>query len=90
MPRKVIVGCTGSVAAIKVPEIVGELLKLTDVRRNCIIAKLPCFLFLKLEVCVVTTDSSKHFFDPSQLSVTCYGDQDEWVRVIYIIVNILA
>ena len=32
MPRKVILGCTGSVATIKVPELVGELSKLTDVR----------------------------------------------------------
>lgn len=34
MPRKVILGCTGSVAAMKVPEIVGEFSKLTDVRMN--------------------------------------------------------
>lgn len=61
MPRKVILGCTGSVAAMKVPEIVGEFSKLTDV-----------------EVCVVTTENAKHFFDPSQLSVTYYSDQDEW------------
>ena len=31
MPRRVILGCTGSVAAIKVPEIVEELTKLIDV-----------------------------------------------------------
>ena len=34
MPRKVILGCTGSVAAMKVPEMVGEFSKLTDVRMN--------------------------------------------------------
>ena len=31
MPRRVILGCTGSVAAIKVPEMVEELTKLMDV-----------------------------------------------------------
>ena len=31
MPRKVILGCTGSVAAIKVPEVVEALNNLTDV-----------------------------------------------------------
>ena len=43
MPRRIVLGCTGSVAAIKIPEIVEELTKLIDVST----AKLVhCFSFV--------------------------------------------
>lgn len=51
-------------ASVKVPQLVQELLavKLRKV----------------LEVQVVTTEHAMHFFDPSDLNVRLYRDEDEW------------
>ncbi|XP_041364070.1 phosphopantothenoylcysteine decarboxylase-like [Gigantopelta aegis] len=59
---KILIGCTGSVATIKLPGLVNELLN-TD---------------LKPEVKVVATEKATHFFDPTSLPVPVLLDQQEW------------
>ncbi|KFO94745.1 Phosphopantothenoylcysteine decarboxylase [Buceros rhinoceros silvestris] len=59
--RRVVVGVTGSVAALKLPLLVDELLKIPG-----------------LEVKVVTTERAKHFYNPQEIPVTLYSDEDEW------------
>ena len=50
MPRKVLLACTGSVAAIKVPELAAELSKLPEVKQyeqfslNAKMSVVPCIL----------------------------------------------
>ncbi|CAN9499347.1 unnamed protein product [Ophioblennius macclurei] len=57
----VLVGVTGSVAALKLPLLVTQLLQLPGV-----------------DVRVVTTEHAKHFYNPAEISVKIYSDQDEW------------
>lgn len=57
----ILVGVTGSVAALKLPLLVSELLQLP-----------------KVDVKVVTTEHAKHFYNPEEVSVKIYSDQDEW------------
>ena len=57
---KVLVGCTGSVASVKVPALVEELKKES------------------LDVKVVATDASLHFFSADSVSVPVYTDREEW------------
>uniref|UniRef100_A0A8C5EPY8 Phosphopantothenoylcysteine decarboxylase n=1 Tax=Gouania willdenowi TaxID=441366 RepID=A0A8C5EPY8_GOUWI len=57
----VLVGVTGSVAALKLPQLVSQLLQLPQV-----------------DVRVVTTEHAQHFYDPSEVSVKIYSDNDEW------------
>ncbi|XP_071964042.1 phosphopantothenoylcysteine decarboxylase-like [Antedon mediterranea] len=59
--QRVLVGCTGSVAAIKIPQIITELCKLNQV-----------------DVQVVCTNHSTHFFNPDELDVRLFRDEDEW------------
>ncbi|XP_078572970.1 phosphopantothenoylcysteine decarboxylase-like [Branchiostoma floridae x Branchiostoma japonicum] len=61
--KNVLIGVTGSVAAIKVPLIVQELQKSEGI---------------VVEVQVVTTDRATHFFQPEELQVQVHRDQDEW------------
>lgn len=53
----------GSVATIKLVELIAELQKQEPER---------------LIVRVVSTKSALHFFDPSELTCPCYTDIDEW------------
>uniref|UniRef100_A0A3Q0R307 Phosphopantothenoylcysteine decarboxylase n=1 Tax=Amphilophus citrinellus TaxID=61819 RepID=A0A3Q0R307_AMPCI len=57
----VLVGVTGSVAALKLPLLVSQLLELSGV-----------------DVRVVTTEHAKHFYNPAEVSVKIYSDEDEW------------
>lgn len=38
---------------------------------------------------MVSTEHAKHFYDPTEVSVKVYGDQDEW-EVMIILYNINA
>ncbi|XP_053282500.1 phosphopantothenoylcysteine decarboxylase [Pleuronectes platessa] len=58
---RILVAVTGSVAALKLPLLVSQLLQLSGV-----------------EVRVVTTEHAKHFFNPADISVKIYSDQEEW------------
>uniref|UniRef100_A0A8C9G394 Phosphopantothenoylcysteine decarboxylase n=2 Tax=Pavo cristatus TaxID=9049 RepID=A0A8C9G394_PAVCR len=57
----VLVGVTGSVAALKLPLLISGLLEIPG-----------------LEVKVVTTERAKHFYNPQEIPVTLYSDEDEW------------
>uniref|UniRef100_T1IWE8 Phosphopantothenoylcysteine decarboxylase n=1 Tax=Strigamia maritima TaxID=126957 RepID=T1IWE8_STRMM len=63
-PYRVLIGCTGSVASVKIPKLVDELIA---VKLN------KC-----LEIQILSTEHSLHFFDPSTLPVRLYRDKDEW------------
>ena len=87
-PRKrVLVGTTGSVAAIKVPELVEQLQKIQDPQaREFTWAQTldsvwvsTSIFHTQLEVEVVATARATHFFDPAQLSCKCHLDEHEWV-----------
>ncbi|XP_077989606.1 phosphopantothenoylcysteine decarboxylase-like [Glandiceps talaboti] len=60
--KHVLVGCTGSVASVKVPNVVEQLL---TTMKN-------------VEVEVVATEKSLHFFDQFSLPVKVHQDSDEW------------
>ncbi|XP_076444137.1 phosphopantothenoylcysteine decarboxylase-like [Babylonia areolata] len=62
MMPKVLVGCTGSVASVKIPMLVDGL------------ANLPC----QPEVQLVSTKHSRHFFDAEKVNCRVYTDEDEW------------
>lgn len=36
----------------------------------------------QVDVRVVSTEHAKHFYDPTEISVKVYGDQDEWEVMI--------
>ncbi|KAM9855083.1 phosphopantothenoylcysteine decarboxylase [Aulostomus maculatus] len=58
---RVLVGVTGSVAALKLPVLLSQLLQHPGV-----------------DVRVVTTEHAKHFYNPKEVSVKIYSDEDEW------------
>ncbi|KAM3957136.1 phosphopantothenoylcysteine decarboxylase-like [Aphomia sociella] len=66
---KVLVGATGSVAALKIPILVKSLLDLHTNER-----------IYNFEVRLIVTDHAKHFFDASKLpsNVTMFDDNTEW------------
>lgn len=65
---KILIGCTGSVATIKLPVLVNTLLEQTEVQKSVI------------EIIVIATERAKHFFSKTDLpkSVQLYTDEDEW------------
>ncbi|XP_053451991.1 phosphopantothenoylcysteine decarboxylase isoform X1 [Nycticebus coucang] len=86
MERKfhILVGVTGSVAALKLPLLVSRLL---DIPGSLTVSPLvKCrgitdhsnLQLLGLEVAVVTTERAKHFYSPQDVPVTLYSDADEW------------
>lgn len=61
--KNILIGCTASVATIKIPLLVESL-------------KSSKFDFI---IKVVTTERARHFFDPKELTtVELYTDEDEW------------
>ncbi|XP_051917364.1 phosphopantothenoylcysteine decarboxylase isoform X1 [Hippocampus zosterae] len=62
----VLVGVTGSVAALKLPVLVSELLHF------------PGYFLVQVDVRVVTTQHAQHFYNPEDVSVKVYSDKDEW------------
>ncbi|GFO11771.1 phosphopantothenoylcysteine decarboxylase-like [Plakobranchus ocellatus] len=62
MPINILVGCTGSVASIKIPKLVHNLLKLDEK---------PC-------VKVVATSHALHFFNTDDVEAPVLSDKDEW------------
>ncbi|KAK7115442.1 phosphopantothenoylcysteine decarboxylase-like [Littorina saxatilis] len=59
---RVLVACTGSVAAIKVPTLLADL------------SQLSC----KPEIQLITTEHSRHFFDLTQVKCPVFKDENEW------------
>ncbi|KXJ28807.1 phosphopantothenoylcysteine decarboxylase [Exaiptasia diaphana] len=59
--KRVLICVTGSVATVKLGQLVGELL-----------------LSNKVEVQVVATENSTHFFKTEEIPVKVYRDKDEW------------
>uniref|UniRef100_A0A915D790 Flavoprotein domain-containing protein n=1 Tax=Ditylenchus dipsaci TaxID=166011 RepID=A0A915D790_9BILA len=59
-----LIAVTGSVAAMKLPELIGELYRLSPID--------------KLVIKVMTTESAKNFFDSRLMQETVYDDKDEW------------
>ncbi|KAJ2397446.1 hypothetical protein GGI05_000640, partial [Coemansia sp. RSA 2603] len=66
--KRVLIGATGSVASIKVPQLAQTLLTLASTHN------------LSLEISIAASNSALHFFRREQLpaSVTLYTDKDEW------------
>lgn len=62
MVKHVLIGCTGSVASIKIPPLI-EALKQSRT---------------EVEIKVVATEHSLHFFNKDELSVPVLTDKDEW------------
>ncbi|KAK2163464.1 hypothetical protein LSH36_79g08048 [Paralvinella palmiformis] len=64
MSRKprILLGCTGSVAALKIPELIDELRRLDN----------------EIDIKLMTTEHATHFFSTEQLQVPIYRDEDEW------------
>lgn len=64
--KNIIIGCTGSVASIKIPELV-EMFLASDT---------PSF-----QVKIVATEHAKHFFKQDELpaGVSLLNDQDDWL-----------
>ncbi|XP_073243241.1 phosphopantothenoylcysteine decarboxylase-like [Porites lutea] len=60
--KNVLIGVTGSVASIKLPKLVEELLLLPS----------------KPNIQVIATDCSTHFFDESKIRAKVFRDKDEW------------
>ncbi|XP_048774255.1 phosphopantothenoylcysteine decarboxylase-like [Ostrea edulis] len=60
--KRILVGCTGSVASIKIPLLIQEL---------------QCFNN-KVDIKVVATEHALHFFDKASLQVPVLTDKDEW------------
>ncbi|GLG94845.1 Putative phosphopentothenoylcysteine decarboxylase, partial [Gryllus bimaculatus] len=63
--RHLLIGCTGSVASIKLPEIIQEFKKIAGEN---------------VEIRVVVTQYANHFFKESDLpnSIEVFNDEDEW------------
>lgn len=63
-PRNILIGCTGSVATIKLPELVAEF------RRRS----------TQIQCRIVVTENAGHFFDPADIpaDVEVLRDADEW------------
>ncbi|VDP07168.1 unnamed protein product [Soboliphyme baturini] len=61
-----LIGCTGSVAAMKLPELIGE------VRGACPISQ------DQVDVRVVATEKASRFFDADSLQIPVFTDADEW------------
>ncbi|XP_066541071.1 phosphopantothenoylcysteine decarboxylase isoform X3 [Hoplias malabaricus] len=64
---RVLVGVTGSVAALKLPSLVSQLLQTPGVRESD-----------GIDVRVVTTERATHFYNTADVPVHVYRDQDEW------------
>ncbi|KAK3758611.1 hypothetical protein RRG08_019522 [Elysia crispata] len=62
MAVNILVGCTGSVASIKIPQLVDNLLKI-EVKPN---------------IKVVTTSHALHFFNKADVQAPVLCDADEW------------
>ncbi|CAK1580606.1 unnamed protein product [Parnassius mnemosyne] len=65
---KLLIGATGSVAALKIPLLLESLIKLNGIHQY------------KFEISIVVTEHAKHFFNSSELppGVTVYDDATEW------------
>ncbi|XP_013411463.1 phosphopantothenoylcysteine decarboxylase-like [Lingula anatina] len=68
-PLHILVGCTGSVASIKIPKLVTGLKSL-----QANVDKKTC----EVSVEVVATDHACHFFNPNEVDVKVHRDADEW------------
>ncbi|KAJ1948813.1 hypothetical protein EC988_005020 [Linderina pennispora] len=69
--KRVLIGATGSVASIKVPQLAKEL------QRQGQLAN------LNIEVAIAASNSALHFFRKEQLlgdNITLYTDKDEWTN----------
>ncbi|KAJ8975637.1 hypothetical protein NQ317_013789 [Molorchus minor] len=62
---RILIGCTGSVATIKLPQLINGLLNLDDVN---------------VEVRICVTEHSKHFYNEIDIpeNINIFSDTDEW------------
>ncbi|XP_077298652.1 phosphopantothenoylcysteine decarboxylase [Arctopsyche grandis] len=68
MDKNILIGCTGSVATIKIPLLLESLEKeFSDSN-------------FKIHISLIVTDKSKHFFKTADIppTVKLYSDEDEW------------
>ena len=94
--KRVLIGVTGSVAAIKIPELVQQLMQIDSMKERWFITLvsstqliIPVHMHdmlslqphVQLDVQLVATKSALHFFDPTSLPVKCHIDEEEWVRI---------
>lgn len=68
MSKNILICCTGSVATIKLPDLIEALLN-SELNKQC-----------NFEIKVVMTENSCHFCDITQIpcSVKVFRDKDEW------------
>jgi phosphopantothenoylcysteine decarboxylase len=59
---KILIGLTGSVASIKIYNLIKDLKEQLE----------------NIEIRIVTTEKALYFFDPEQIQEIVYKDQDEW------------
>ena len=82
MRKKVLVGVSGSVAAVKVPELVQQLKAASECEVSSVLrSQTLCEVSGRgqIDVQVVCTRAAQHFFNATDLSVACHKDEDEWV-----------
>lgn len=62
--KNILIGCTGSVASLKIPILVKQLLETHN----------------NFKIQIITTEHAKHFFEESELpeNVKLWSDADEW------------
>ncbi|XP_060520501.1 phosphopantothenoylcysteine decarboxylase [Cylas formicarius] len=62
---RILIGCTGSVATIKLPLLIGDLLKYNE----------------NITIRVIVTKHAKHFFNVKKIGqdVDIFNDEDEWL-----------
>lgn len=62
--KHILIGCTGSVASLKIPNLVKELLEKNN----------------NFKIQIITTEHAKHFFKETELpeNVKLWSDEDEW------------
>ncbi|XP_060030195.1 phosphopantothenoylcysteine decarboxylase isoform X2 [Erinaceus europaeus] len=74
---RILVGVTGSVAALKLPLLVSKLLDIPGLLSRDD-TRLWAVLGQRVEVAVVSTERAKHFYSSQDIPVTLYSDADEW------------
>lgn len=64
--KNILIACTGSVATIKLPLLVQQLLEKANEAN------------INIEIKVICTEKAKHFVNPQEINVPMLSDDDEW------------